>query len=239
MFLPCCRVDLPRRVGVHQGDPRTNDEIGPRRSKRRREPHRRLRHRARAGTRCGSYGRLRQHAPLSHDWHHGWIDDVFGLLLRGRPVDGGQCLGSGLAQCGPHDTICLGLCFLGIVVTARSFDTGVSHAEDRGRAGTDADLHRRERSVAPSTALRRVAGPVPIEGTRRRDGAEGRRRLRCRLHSPHREPVPAVRGSAHRHRGRDTEEHLQAVLPDIDRRMRGGLITMEKVRVVHYEGTDR
>jgi hypothetical protein len=36
----------------------------------------------------------------------------------------------------------------------------------------------------------------------------------------------------------DTEEHLQAVLPDIDRRMRGGLITMEKVRVVHYEGTD-
>jgi hypothetical protein len=37
----------------------------------------------------------------------------------------------------------------------------------------------------------------------------------------------------------DTEEHLQAVLPDIDRRMRGGLITMEKVRVVHYKGTDR
>jgi len=37
----------------------------------------------------------------------------------------------------------------------------------------------------------------------------------------------------------DTEEHLQAVLQDIDRRMRGGLITMEKVRVVHYEGTNR
>ena len=36
----------------------------------------------------------------------------------------------------------------------------------------------------------------------------------------------------------DTEAHLQEVLPDIDRRMRGGLITMEKVRVVRYEGTD-
>jgi PII-like signaling protein len=37
----------------------------------------------------------------------------------------------------------------------------------------------------------------------------------------------------------DTEDHLQAVLADIDRRMRGGLITMEKVRVVRYEGTER
>src|SRR5919198_4772978 len=26
----------------------------------------------------------------------------------------------------------------------------------------------------------------------------------------------------------DSEEHLQAILPEIDRRMRGGLITMEK-----------
>ena len=37
----------------------------------------------------------------------------------------------------------------------------------------------------------------------------------------------------------DTEEHLQAILPDIDRRMNGGLITMEKVRVVRYEATTR
>jgi uncharacterized protein len=32
----------------------------------------------------------------------------------------------------------------------------------------------------------------------------------------------------------DTEEHLQAVLPDVDRMMSGGLITMEKVQVVRY-----
>lgn len=37
----------------------------------------------------------------------------------------------------------------------------------------------------------------------------------------------------------DTEEHLQAVLPDVDRMMSGGLITMEKVRVVRYERGDR
>ena len=37
----------------------------------------------------------------------------------------------------------------------------------------------------------------------------------------------------------DTEEHLQAILPDIDRRMNGGVITMEKFRVVRYEQTDR
>jgi PII-like signaling protein len=34
----------------------------------------------------------------------------------------------------------------------------------------------------------------------------------------------------------DSEEHLQAVLPDLDRMMRGGLITMEKVRVIRYGG---
>ncbi len=33
----------------------------------------------------------------------------------------------------------------------------------------------------------------------------------------------------------DSEEHLQAILPDIDRRMSGGLVTMEKVRVLRYE----
>ena len=37
----------------------------------------------------------------------------------------------------------------------------------------------------------------------------------------------------------DTEERLQTILPEIDRRMSGGLITMEKVRVVRYERTDR
>jgi uncharacterized protein len=32
----------------------------------------------------------------------------------------------------------------------------------------------------------------------------------------------------------DTQQHLDAVLPDVDRMMGGGLITMEKVRVVRY-----
>jgi hypothetical protein len=32
----------------------------------------------------------------------------------------------------------------------------------------------------------------------------------------------------------DSEEHLQAVLPDIDRMMSGGLITLEKVQVARY-----
>jgi len=33
----------------------------------------------------------------------------------------------------------------------------------------------------------------------------------------------------------DSQEHLDAVLPDVDRMMTGGLITMEKVRVLRYE----
>lgn len=33
----------------------------------------------------------------------------------------------------------------------------------------------------------------------------------------------------------DSEEHLNAVLPTVDAMMTGGLITMEKVRVVRYE----
>jgi PII-like signaling protein len=33
----------------------------------------------------------------------------------------------------------------------------------------------------------------------------------------------------------DTQEHLDAVLPEVDRMMNGGLITMEKVRVIRYE----
>jgi len=32
----------------------------------------------------------------------------------------------------------------------------------------------------------------------------------------------------------DSEEHLEAVLPEVDRLMQGGLITMEKVRVRRY-----
>jgi len=32
----------------------------------------------------------------------------------------------------------------------------------------------------------------------------------------------------------DTEEHLEAVLPEVDSLMQGGLITMEKVRVRRY-----
>jgi len=33
----------------------------------------------------------------------------------------------------------------------------------------------------------------------------------------------------------DTQEHIDGVLTEVDRMMTGGLITMEKVRVVHYE----
>jgi len=33
----------------------------------------------------------------------------------------------------------------------------------------------------------------------------------------------------------DSQEHLDAILPDVDRMMNGGLITMEKVRVLRYE----
>ena len=35
----------------------------------------------------------------------------------------------------------------------------------------------------------------------------------------------------------DSQEHLDSVLPDVDRMMRGGLITMEKVRVLRYDRT--
>ena len=33
----------------------------------------------------------------------------------------------------------------------------------------------------------------------------------------------------------DSEERLRAVLPEVDRRMKGGLITIEQVQVVHYD----
>ena len=33
----------------------------------------------------------------------------------------------------------------------------------------------------------------------------------------------------------DTQEHLDGVLSEVDRMMSGGLITMEKVRVLRYE----
>jgi PII-like signaling protein len=33
----------------------------------------------------------------------------------------------------------------------------------------------------------------------------------------------------------DSAEHLEAVLPEVDRMMSGGLVTMEKVRVIRYE----
>ena len=36
----------------------------------------------------------------------------------------------------------------------------------------------------------------------------------------------------------DTQEHLDAVLPEVDRMMNGGLITMEKVRVLRYEKSE-
>jgi PII-like signaling protein len=37
----------------------------------------------------------------------------------------------------------------------------------------------------------------------------------------------------------DTQEHLDAVLPEVDRMMNGGLITMEKVRVLRYGAGER
>ena len=35
----------------------------------------------------------------------------------------------------------------------------------------------------------------------------------------------------------DSQEHLDGVLPDVERMMRGGLITLEKVRVLKYDRT--
>jgi PII-like signaling protein len=35
----------------------------------------------------------------------------------------------------------------------------------------------------------------------------------------------------------DSQEHLATVLPEIDAMMGGGLVTMEKVRVIRYEAT--
>jgi len=36
----------------------------------------------------------------------------------------------------------------------------------------------------------------------------------------------------------DSEDRLEAILPEVDRMMRGGLVTMEKVRVIRYERGD-
>jgi PII-like signaling protein len=36
----------------------------------------------------------------------------------------------------------------------------------------------------------------------------------------------------------DSEDRLEAVLPEVDRMMGGGLVTMEKVRVIRYERGD-
>ncbi len=33
----------------------------------------------------------------------------------------------------------------------------------------------------------------------------------------------------------DTAEHIDSILADVDRMMSGGLVTMEKVRVIYYE----
>jgi PII-like signaling protein len=35
----------------------------------------------------------------------------------------------------------------------------------------------------------------------------------------------------------DTQAHLDRVLPEVERMMRGGLVTMERVRVIKYEDT--
>jgi PII-like signaling protein len=36
----------------------------------------------------------------------------------------------------------------------------------------------------------------------------------------------------------DSEENIQAFLPALDPMIGGGLVTLEKVRVVHYRGSD-
>ena len=35
----------------------------------------------------------------------------------------------------------------------------------------------------------------------------------------------------------DSQEHVDSVLPDVDRMMQGGLVTLEKVRVLKYDRT--
>jgi len=35
----------------------------------------------------------------------------------------------------------------------------------------------------------------------------------------------------------DSQEHLDSVLPDVERMMQGGLVTLEKVRVLKYDRT--
>ena len=35
----------------------------------------------------------------------------------------------------------------------------------------------------------------------------------------------------------DTQEHVDSILPEVDRMMRGGLVTLEKVRVLKYDRT--
>jgi uncharacterized protein len=35
----------------------------------------------------------------------------------------------------------------------------------------------------------------------------------------------------------DTQDHVDSVLPEVDRMMRGGLVTLEKVRVLKYDRT--
>jgi PII-like signaling protein len=35
----------------------------------------------------------------------------------------------------------------------------------------------------------------------------------------------------------DSQQHVDAVLPDVDRMMQGGLVTLEKVRVLKYDQT--
>jgi PII-like signaling protein len=37
----------------------------------------------------------------------------------------------------------------------------------------------------------------------------------------------------------DSEERIQAFLPELDKMLRGGLVTMERVRVLDYRGTQR
>ena len=37
----------------------------------------------------------------------------------------------------------------------------------------------------------------------------------------------------------DTQEHIDSVLSEVDRMLSGGLITLEKVRVIYYDGGSR
>ena len=102
-------------------------------------------------------------------------------------------------------------------------------------AGPHADLHRRAGPVGAAAALFGAPPAVSVEGAGRRHRAAGRGGVRPRsiLHTAGilklSADLPLIIEVV------DSQEHLDAVLPEVDGMMSGGLITMEKVRVLRYE----